>query len=128
MRGQSLTVREETFIEASHAIGTSRRRVIWRHVLPNILGPLSVQASIVFGFVLLIEAGAQLPRPRRAAADRELGVMLQRARTASSSATRGAIIPAGLAIAVTVFCFNAVGDGLRAALGGAKTRGAGRSV
>ena len=36
------------------------------------------------------------------------------------------MIPAGLAIAITVFCFNAVGDGLRAALGGAKTRGAGR--
>jgi peptide/nickel transport system permease protein len=125
VRGQSLTVREETFIEASHAIGTSRRRVIWRHVLPNILGPLTVQASIVFGAVLLVEAalsflglGAQPPTA-------SWGVMLNRAYTFILGHPWG-VIPAGAAIAITVFCFNAVGDGLRAALGGAKTRGPGR--
>jgi peptide/nickel transport system permease protein len=125
VRGQTLTVREETFIEASHAIGTSRRRVIWRHVLPNILGPLTVQVSIVLGAVLLVEAalsflglGVQPPTA-------SWGVMLRRSYGFILGHPWG-VIPAGAAIAITVFCFNAVGDGLRAALGGAKTRGPGR--
>jgi peptide/nickel transport system permease protein len=125
VRGQSLTVREETFIEASHAIGTSRRRVVWRHVLPNILGPLSVQASIVFGFVLLVEAGLSFLGLGVQPPTASWGVMLRRSYGFILGHPWG-VIPAGAAIAITVFCFNAVGDGLRAALGGAKTRGAGR--
>jgi peptide/nickel transport system permease protein len=116
IRGQALAVKEEVFMEASRAIGTSRAKTIVRHLLPNILSPLIVQASIVFGIALLIEAalsflglGAQPPQA-------SWGSMLQ------DSYDRILIhpwhvLPSGLAITFTVLAFNTVGDGLRAALG-----------
>ncbi|MFI5047859.1 MAG: ABC transporter permease subunit, partial [Acidimicrobiia bacterium] len=125
VRGQSLTVREENFIEASHAIGTSRPRVVWRHVLPNILGPLSVQASIVFGAVLLVEAGLSFLGLGVQPPTASWGVMLKRASDFNIAHPWG-VIPAGVAIALTVFCFNAIGDGLRAALGGTSKRTSGQ--
>ena len=125
VRGQSLTVRQENFIEASHAIGTSRRRVAWRHVLPNILGPLSVQASIVFGAVLLVEAGLSFLGLGVQPPTASWGVMLKRA-SDNNFAHPWGVVPAGLAIALTVFCFNAIGDGLRAALGGTSKRTSGQ--
>jgi peptide/nickel transport system permease protein len=125
VRGQSLTVREENFIEASHAIGTPRRRVVWRHVLPNILGPLSVQASIVFGAVLLVEAGLSFLGLGVQPPTASWGVMLKRASDFNIEHPWG-VLPAGIAIALTVFCFNAIGDGLRAALGGTSKRTSGQ--
>ncbi len=125
VRGQSLTVREETFIEASHAIGTSRPRIVWRHVMPNILGPLSVQASIVFGAILLVEAGLSFLGLGAQPPTASWGVMLKRASDFNVEHPWG-VVPAGVAIALTVFCFNAIGDGLRAALGGTSKRTSGQ--
>jgi peptide/nickel transport system permease protein len=116
VRGQALAVREETFMEASAAIGTPGRRVLWRHLLPNILSPLIVQLSVLTGVTLLIEAGLSF-----------LGLGAQPPTASWGSMLRNAyefvlvhpwhVVPPGLAIALTVLSFNLVGDGLRAALG-----------
>ena len=115
-RGQALAVREEVFIDASYAIGTPTRRIIKRHVLPNVVSPLIVQASVVLGFVVLAEAslsflglGVQPPAA-------SWGGMLRRAYD-YVLVYPGQAIPPGVAIALTVLAFNLAGDGLRTALG-----------
>ncbi len=116
VRGQALAIREETFIEASTAIGTPTVQVLSRHIFPNVLSPLVVQASIVLGVVLLAEAslsflglGAQPPTA-------SWGAMLQDANDYLLTES-WQVVPPGMAIALSVLAFNLVGDGLRGALG-----------
>ncbi|HEY8527579.1 MAG TPA: dipeptide/oligopeptide/nickel ABC transporter permease/ATP-binding protein [Acidimicrobiales bacterium] len=118
VRGQALAVREETFVEASHVIGTPAARVVRRHLLPNVLSPLIVQASILLGLVLLAEAGLSFLGLGAQPPTASWGSMLQRAYDSVLSHPWH-VLPPGLAIALTVLAFNAVGDGLRAALGAA---------
>ncbi len=105
-------VTSQTFVEAARARGASPRRIVVRHVLPNAIGPAIVQASVLMGFALAIEAalsflglGAQPPTP-------SLGVMLADGRDVLTQAPWVEIFP-GLAIAITVLAFNLIGDGLR---------------
>jgi peptide/nickel transport system permease protein len=115
VRGQTLAVREETFIEASRSIGAPGHRVLGRHVLPNVLSPLIVQAAIALGSVLLAEAGLSflgLGQPPPAAS---WGSMLRRAYD-YILVYPWQVLPPGIAIALTVLAFNTVGDGLRSAL------------
>jgi peptide/nickel transport system permease protein len=112
IRSSTLVVTSQTFIEAARARGASPRRIVVRHVLPNAIGPAIVQASVLMGFALAIEAalsflglGAQPPTP-------SLGVMLADGRDVLTQAPWVEIFP-GLAIAITVLAFNLIGDGLR---------------
>ena len=57
MRAEVLRLREESFVRAAEALGASRRRIIFRHLLPNALGPLLVAATLGVGDVILLEAG-----------------------------------------------------------------------
>ena len=57
MRGEVLRLREESYVRAAEALGASRRRIIFRHLLPNTLGPLLVAATLGVGDVILLEAG-----------------------------------------------------------------------
>jgi peptide/nickel transport system permease protein len=111
VRGQTLTVREETFIEASYAIGTSRRRVIWRHVLPNILGPLTVQASIALGFVLLVEAGLSFLGLGVQPPSANWGVMVAQNRAMLLIHPVAVLVPA-LLIGVLAISVNLIADAL----------------
>jgi peptide/nickel transport system permease protein len=113
VRGSTLVVSSREFIDASKARGGSGRSIVTRHVLPNAIGPAIVQASVLMGFALQIEAalsflglGAQPPTP-------SLGVMLAEGRDVLTQAPWVEIFP-GLAIAITVLAFNLLGDGLRA--------------
>jgi peptide/nickel transport system permease protein len=113
VRSSTLVVQSQAFIEAARARGGTSRSIILRHVVPNALGPAIVQASVLMGFALQIEAalsflglGAQPPTP-------SLGVMLADGRDVLTQAPWVEIFP-GLAIAVTVLAFNLLGDGLRA--------------
>jgi len=115
VRSSALVVASQAFVEASRARGNPSSRVMVRHVLPNALGPAIVQASVLMGFALQIEAalsflslGAQPPTP-------SLGVMLADGRDVLTQAPWVEIFP-GLAIAITVLAFNILGDGLRARL------------
>ena len=116
VRGQVLSVREETFIEASRAVGAGPVRMIGRHVLPNVASPLIIQTAIIFGYALLAEAGLSFLGLGVQPPNASWGVMLQEAYQFVLSDPWATVIP-GAAIALTVLSFNLVGDGLRDALG-----------
>jgi peptide/nickel transport system permease protein len=116
IRGQVLSVRVESYVEASRSIGTTAPRIVGWHVLPNIASPLIVQGSQAVGFALLFEAGLSFLGLGAPPPTPTWGGMLSRAFTFVYDAPGGIFAP-GLAITLTVLCFNLVGDGLRDALG-----------
>ena len=112
VRGSILQLKEREFVEAARALGGGSRRILFRHLLPNSLAPLIVQATLRMATVLLTAAGlsflglgVQPPTP-------EWGAMLSNARSYLIVAPHVATIP-GLAIMVVVVGFNLFGDGLR---------------
>jgi peptide/nickel transport system permease protein len=114
-RGEVLALREEEFIIASRATGSSDFRIIVRHLLPNSLSPLIVQATVSISYAILAEStlsflglGVEITTPT-------WGLILSGARGFFTMAWWLAIFP-GLAIMVTVLSINFVGDGLRDAL------------
>jgi peptide/nickel transport system permease protein len=111
-RGQVLSLRQREFVEAARAIGASRVRVVWHHLLPNVLAPLMIQASFDLGSSIIAAAGlsfigfgAQPPTP-------EWGVMISEGRNYISTQPWLSLFP-GLAILFAVGSFNLLGDGLR---------------
>ncbi len=114
-RGEVLSLREEEFIVASRATGSSDFRIIVHHLLPNSLSPLIVQATVSISYAILAEStlsflglGVEITTPT-------WGLILSGARGFFTMAWWLAIFP-GLAIMVTVLSINFVGDGLRDAL------------
>jgi peptide/nickel transport system permease protein len=112
VRGQILSLRRREFIEAARAIGASRTRIVVRHLLPNALAPLMIQASFDLGSSIIAAAGlsfigfgAQPPTP-------EWGVMISEGRNYISTQPWLSLFP-GLAILLAVGSFNLLGDGLR---------------
>lgn len=112
VRGQVLILREREFVQAAQAIGTPTRAILLRHLLPNVLAPLLVQASFDMGATILTVAGlsfigfgAQPPTP-------EWGVMISEGRNYITTQWWLTAVPAG-AILLFVASFNLVGDGLR---------------
>jgi peptide/nickel transport system permease protein len=116
IRGQVLAVREETYIEASRAIGVSTPRMLRRHLLPNIASPLVVQVALSCGYAILAEAGLSFLGYGAPIGTPSWGTMLHRAYDTILIA-QWPIIPPGVALVITVLAFNLVGDGLRDALG-----------
>ena len=111
-RSSALTASTHLYVEAARAIGASDRRILLRHLLPNIASPLIVLASLTMGMALLaigglgfIGLGAQPPTP-------EWGAMLAAGRAYMDTAWWLALFP-GLAITLSVMGFNLLGDGLR---------------
>ena len=114
-RAQVLNVKVEDYIEAARALGNPPLRIAWRHVLPNILAPVIVQATLAIAAAIIAEAslsflglGQQPPAP-------SWGSMLNTAKNYIDNAPWMAIWP-GLAIFLLVLAFNLLGDGLRDAL------------
>lgn len=112
MRGQVLKVREYDYVTAARALGAGDWRILTRHILPNAIQPLIVQASLGMAGAVLSEAslsflglGVQPPTP-------SWGVMLNDARSFLRIAPTLLLFP-GLAVMLTVLAFNFVGDGLR---------------
>lgn len=116
IRGQILSLREKEFIEAGRALGYKNMRIIMRHILPNVMGPVIVIAASNFAAAILTEAGlsflgigAQPPTP-------SWGEMINAHRGyVSSDAAYLAFVP-GIAIMILVLAFMLVGNGLRDAL------------
>jgi peptide/nickel transport system permease protein len=114
-RGQVLAARAEDWVEAARAVGNSPARILLRHIFPNILPPVLVQATLAIAAAIIAEAslsflglGQQPPSP-------SWGSMLNTAQRFLTQAPWMAIFP-GLAIFLTVLAFNLFGDGLRDAL------------
>ncbi len=112
VRGSALALKERTYIEASQALAARPGRIMFRHVLPNILAPILVYVTLRIGTVILIAAslsflglGVQPPTP-------EWGAMLSEAQLYLAIDPLMAIAP-GVAISLAVLGFNLLGDGLR---------------
>ena len=115
IRSSILTVKGQEFIEAAKACGTSNARIILRHIIPNAIGPIIVQATLAMGSTILIISslsfmgmGIQPPQP-------EWGTMLYDGRDLIRTSPYLVIFP-GIAIALAVLSLNLLGDGLRDAL------------
>jgi len=115
VRGEALRLREESYVRAAEALGANRRRIIFRHLLPNTAGPLLVAATLGVGDVILLEAGLSflglgvpLPTP-------SWGGMILDAKSLLFTAPWAGIFP-GLAIVMTVLSANLFGDALRDAV------------
>lgn len=114
-RGQVLSVREKEFIEAAHTIGATNSRIMFRHILPNIVGPLVVAETLAIpgyiateAFLSFIGLGVNPPTP-------SWGSMISDGAQVIRTYPNQTLFPA-LALAITMFAFNFLGDGLRDAL------------
>ncbi len=112
VRGMVLSLKEKEFVLAARAAGTSPSGIIWHHLLPNVLPPVAVMATLNLGSLVLsistlsfLGLGAQPPLP-------EWGAMINEARNYIVSKPHLMLYP-GTAIALTVLGFNLLGDGLR---------------
>jgi peptide/nickel transport system permease protein len=115
IRAQVMAIKEQEFVESARSLGMGPFLILTRHILPNALAPILVQASMDFGYVILTAAslgflglGAQPPTP-------EWGLMVSVGRKFFPRWWWVATFP-GLAIFLAVLCFNLVGDGLREVL------------
>jgi peptide/nickel transport system permease protein len=112
VRGVTLSLRERYFVEAARSIGVSNRTIVLRHILPNCVTPILVQATIDFGTVILAEGslafiglGTQPPAP-------DWGLMVSQGRSYILDQWWISTFP-GLAIFISVLAFNLLGDTLR---------------
>ena len=112
VRGCALSVREQTYVEAAKAVGTRNRVILLRHILPNVMIPITIQTSLGMGTAILFAAGlgflgigVQPPTP-------EWGAMLGSGRAYLFNAPHVATFP-GIAIFLAVLGFNLAGYGLR---------------
>jgi peptide/nickel transport system permease protein len=115
VRSIALGTREEEFVQAARAVGSKNPRILFRHVLPTALGPLSVQATLGIGFAILSLAGLSFLGLGIQPPAADWGEMLSRGRRFLPDSNWLLIFP-GLAISLTVLGFNLFGDGLRDAL------------
>lgn len=108
-RSQFLSIREREYILAARAMGYSDARIIFRHILPNCLPALLVQASVSFAAAILAEASLSYLGLGTQPPDASWGRMLKEAQGFTGLAPWATIFP-GLAIALTVLGFNRLGD------------------
>ncbi len=115
VRGEVLSLREREYVQAARALGYSSQRILFRHLVPNAMGPVIVHCSLAIGGTMLAEAslsflGLGVPPPIAT-----WGVMVEDGRSPLRSAPWISMFP-GLAIMTAVLSFNLLGDGLRDAL------------
>jgi peptide/nickel transport system permease protein len=112
VRGQALSIRENKYIEAAKSLGASNRRIIFRHLLPNCLSPIIIQATMDVGNVILTAAGLSFIGFGAAAGQAEWGMMVSSGQEYMMNQWWIATFP-GFAILVVALGFNLFGDGLR---------------
>ncbi|MFZ5517438.1 MAG: ABC transporter permease [Candidatus Zhuqueibacterota bacterium] len=115
VRAEVLSIRERDYVQAAIALGIGRWRIIWRHIIPNVLAPVFVAITLGVAAAILVESGlsflglgVQPPTP-------SWGNILAQGRTVMQFAWWMTLFP-GLAIFVTVLGYNLIGEGLRDAL------------
>jgi len=115
VRSSVLKTKKMEYIDAYYVLGQSKANILFKHILPNGIAPIIVQATLTFGESILIISGLGFLGIGADPMSAEWGAMLSNARTYLITAPHLAIFP-GLAIALTVLGFNLLGDGLRDAL------------
>ena len=112
VRGMALKVRAAEFVEAGRAAGAGKTRLILRHILPNLIGPVVVFSTVDMGATLLAVSGLSFLGFGVAPPQAEWGAMLSEARFQIDRAPLLLVFP-GVAISLVVLAFNLAGDGLR---------------
>jgi peptide/nickel transport system permease protein len=115
VRSLALTLREQPFVEAAHAVGTRLPVILWRHVLPNMVTPLVVQATFIAAAAVLTEAALSFLGVGVPAETPSWGNMMAEGRNFVAVAFHVIVYP-GVMLAATVLAINMMGDGLRDAL------------
>src|SRR4051794_37410246 len=112
-RGLFISLKEKEYVEAARASGASSFRIITRHILPNIVGPIAVNTTLVVGYAIILEStlsflgfGIQPPAV-------SWGTMLSQSESAVGTSRAYLIYFPGLMLLLTVLCVNFLGDGLR---------------
>ena len=115
VRGQTLTLRSKEFIEAARALGVPTRRIIFKHVVPNLLGIVVIYTTVTVPGVILTESvlsflGLGIQEPMTS-----WGVLIHDGASVMEVSSWMLLFPAAL-LSVTLYCFNYIGDGMRDAL------------
>lgn len=113
VRGQTLSVREASYVEAARAVGAPTRRIVFRHILPNTLSPIIVAATLDLGTIVLATAGLSFIGVGAQPWEPEWGIMISRGYQYITSGYWWEYMVPGLAIFFFVLAFNLFGDGLR---------------
>ena len=115
VRGEVMSIRQTLYVDAARGLGASNPRILWRHVLPNAIGPIVVSATLAVGYAIIVESslsflglGVQPPTPT-------WGNLLMDAQSTMATKPWLTIFP-GLAILLIVLSVNFIGDGLQDAL------------
>jgi len=111
-RGMVLTIREEQYVAAARTLGASNNRIMWRHILPNTMAPLIVQATVSVSYAILAEAGLSFLGLGVQASTPTWGLILAESRSFISRAWWLGVFP-GFSIMITVLSINFLGDALR---------------
>jgi peptide/nickel transport system permease protein len=113
-RGSALAIKERDYIKAARALGFSHQRILFRHILPNLAGPLFVQAAFGAGRAILVESSLSFLGLGVNPPTASWGNMLTDAQSLTTLTTRPWLwVPPGVCILLSVLAFNLVGDSLR---------------
>ncbi|MGH3383581.1 MAG: ABC transporter permease [Nocardioidaceae bacterium] len=114
-RGPTLSVRELEYVDACRVLGYSGRRILFRHVLPNVSAPIVVQVALALSWAILTESGLSFLGLGTQPPDPSLGLMVSEARNLVTTAWWTLVFPS-VAVVVAVISLNLLGDGLRSAM------------
>jgi len=114
-RASTLAVRQLEYVESARALGATQARILWRHLVPNILGPQLVLATVALATAILAEAALSYLGLGTQPPTASWGRMLREAQTFIALSPYPTLVP-GLAIVITVLGWNLFGDGLRDAI------------
>ena len=115
VRSSVLSIRDQEFVEAARAEGSSNFRIIFKHILPNCMAPIIVQATLGVAYAIINAAGLSFIGLGLEPPTPEWGAMLSAGRSFIRDHMHMTLFP-GLAIVITIFALNVLGDGLRDAL------------
>lgn len=112
VRGQMLQLKEQEFVQAARAAGAGPGRIIGRHLLPNVVGPIVVQSTLVIGTAIILESTLAFLGLGVTPPDTSLGVLINDGKGFLRDRPSAALIPGGFIVGI-VLCINFLGDGLR---------------
>jgi peptide/nickel transport system permease protein len=112
VRASTLVVRELLFVEAARALGAPTARILWRHVLPNLVSPITVQGTFIFAYAVLAEAALSFLGVGVPPEIPTWGTMVAGGQVYAHQALWIVLFP-GLAIIVTALSLQVLGDGIR---------------
>jgi ABC-type dipeptide/oligopeptide/nickel transport system permease subunit len=112
VRGQVLSIREREFVEAARSLGASDRRIMFVDILPNVLAPVIVYASLLIPVVIVVEATLSFLGLGLAPPTPDWGGMISEAQNYYTTAWWFVVFPGG-ALLLTTLAFNLLGDGIR---------------